>query len=116
MSFWVIALFPQLKVCSFRFGSWIVGDTARLLSQNVAEPVSIEKEVQPRAVRRPRLQVIQGCLQRNVAHDAGQSPRQIRRLLVRKQSGGNSGGAPQLHQRYTVKICIQLIERTEYGK
>src|SRR5260370_28008109 len=116
MSFWAIALSPNSFSGLRLRGLYAGGDTPRLLSQNIAKSMREKKEVEPRAVRRPRLQIIQRCLERQVADDAGQSPRQICRLLVQKQSGGDSGGAPQLHQRYTVEIRIKFIEGAEYRK
>src|SRR5271169_3416737 len=115
MSSWAIYA-PRPEVYGFRFGLRGCCDAARLLPQNIAKSVRIKKGVEARAVRRPRLQIIQRGLERNIAHDAGQSPRQIRRILVRQQPGSDGGGTPQLQRRYTVEIRIQIIERTEHGE
>ncbi len=88
-------------------------DTANLLSQYIAESVRIKKAVQPRSVRRSRLQIIQRRLERNVADYAGQAPRKIRGFLMSKQFSSDCGCAAQLQRRNSVKICIQLIEGTE---
>src|SRR6202790_2823344 len=99
MSFWAIALLPKLKISGSRqYFSHAGGDTPSLLPQNIAKSMRIKKAAQARAVRRPQLQIIERSLERQVADDAGQSPRQIRRLLVRKEPSGHGRGAPQLHQ------------------
>src|SRR5271156_4836008 len=98
MSFWAIALLPgKFSLTCLICGG---GDPARLLPQNIAKSMRVEKEVEARAVLRAGLQILESGLERHVADDAGQAPRQIRRVLVRQQSGGDRGGAPQLHQRY----------------
>src|ERR1700722_379986 len=74
----------------------------------------IEKNIQTRAVRRPRPQIVERRLERYVADDARQSPRQISRVLVRKEPGGNGRRAAQSHRRYAMQILIQLVEGAEY--
>src|ERR1700730_6898548 len=109
MSFWTIASFPR-NVSGLPLYVYAGGDTPHLLSQNIAKSMRIKKEGEARAVLGPRLQIIERCLERQVADDARQSPRQIRCLLVRQKSRGDGRCAPQLHQWYTVEIRIQFIE------
>jgi len=69
------------------------GDTPRLLPQNTAKSMRIKKAAQ--APRRPAprsFKIIERSLERQVADDAGQSPRQIGGLLVHKESRGDGRG------------------------
>ncbi|HSY45458.1 MAG TPA: hypothetical protein VK800_05365, partial [Steroidobacteraceae bacterium] len=70
--------------------------TPRLLPQDAAESVSVEEALQARGVRWPAPQVIDVRLQGNVAQDAGQASREIRRVLVRKQLRRDAARAAQL--------------------
>ena len=64
-------------------------DAPRLLAQDVAESVGVEKRMQSRTIGRPSPQFIERRLKRHVADDAGEPPGQIGRLLVREQLRGD---------------------------
>ncbi len=66
-------------------------------------PCVSKKHSSRRRVRRSWLQIIQRRLQRNVADDPGQAPRQIRGFLVREQFRGDCGCAAQLQCRNSVE-------------
>src|SRR5882757_6889474 len=110
MSFWATVLLPHLfDERASLDGCPYARDTPRLLAQNIAEAVGVEKRLEASRVRRARFQFVQRTFQRNIAHDARQAPGQIGGFLVGEKPRGQSRGAAQLHAGYAREIGVQLI-------
>ncbi len=58
------------------------GDAAHLLPQNIPESMGVKKGVEPAAILRPRLQIVERRLDRHVAYDAGQTAGKVGGFLV----------------------------------
>src|ERR1700716_1388685 len=61
------------------------GDATHLLPQNIPESMGVEKEIEPAAILRPWLQVIQCCLNGHVANYSSQATSKVGGFLVSEQ-------------------------------
>src|ERR1700743_1628895 len=69
------------------------GYTPHLLSQNIPESMGVKKRIQPSAILRSRLQVVERRFDRHVANDAGQAARKICDFLMGEEFSRDRGGA-----------------------
>ena len=91
-------------------------DAPRLLAQDVAEAVGIEKRMQSRTVGVPPPQILGSRPKRHVADDAREAPGQVGRLLVRKELRCEGRGAAQLEGRDALEVGVELIEGAEMSE
>src|ERR1700677_1224750 len=78
--------------------------------------MGVKKRVEPAAILRSRFQVIERRLNRDVAYETGQTPGKVGGILMSQYFSSDGGGAAQLQERNSMKICIQFIEGTEHAE